>query len=352
MDKTQWVGKRACNTYLVVLPVLLMACSDAAVAPGWPVSDVTGQPASTFVPQYTAWSAPISVELIPGTHSNFNTVSTEGCPFGSPDGRTFFMASNRPGGLGGLDIWVSTRNAAGGWDEPVNVGAPVNSSADDFCPTMTRDGHLFYFVSRRAGGCGLGDIYVTRLRDGHGFDEPELLPCDDTAPYDAVNSPFDEFSPFPVEERGTGPALYFSSFRPGGYASEAAGASPDSDIYWSISHGGVFGAVALVDGVNSTADDGQPNVGRDGLELFFYSTRVDASAQGSADLYASTRSTPFGPWGTPVNLGAPVNSAGGESRPSLSWDGTTLYFGSTKAGGEGASDIYVTTRQRLAPGAP
>jgi len=54
-----------------------------------------------------------------------------------------------------------------------------------------------------------------------------------------------------------------------------------------------------------------------------------------------------GAWSAPVNLGRTVNSPGGETRPSLSWDGTTLYFGSTPAGGEGSADIFVTTRRRI-----
>jgi hypothetical protein len=57
------------------------------------------------------------------------------------------------------------------------------------------------------------------------------------------------------------------------------------------------------------------------------------------------------PWSTPTNLGPDVNSAASETRPSLSWDGTTLYFGSTRPASEaGSSDIYLTTRQRFAGG--
>ena len=65
-----------------------------------------------------------------------------------------------------------------------------------------------------------------------------------------------------------------------------------------------------------------------------------------ADLYAATRATTSDSWSTPVNLGPNVNSAlGAETRPSLSWDGTTLYFGSTRPGGEGNADHCVTTRE-------
>lgn len=64
------------------------------------------------------------------------------------------------------------------------------------------------------------------------------------------------------------------------------------------------------------------------------------------DIYSATRATVDDAWSTPVNLGPNVNgtSASSETRPSLSWDGTTLYFGSNRAGGEGDSDHYVSKR--------
>jgi len=289
---------------------------------------------------FSAWSPATRVEAATGTDPSFNGASLDGCPFISRDGKTFYMASDRPGGLGGLDIWVATRAGVDEpWAAPTNVGAPVNSSANDFCPTLARDGHLFYFVSNRAGGCGGADIYTTRLRNGSGFEPVENLGCQ-------VNSAADEASPFPLPERSSGPVLYFSSTRAGGFTQEAQGAvTGDADLYRSESHGGAFGAAALVPGANSASEDGQPNVRRDGLELFFFSNRP--GTLGLADIYAATRASASDPWATPVNLGPSVNSsAGAETRPSLSWDGTTLYFGSTRPGGEGSTDHYVTTRQR------
>lgn len=329
---------------------MIAACQDS-VSPDRFVLPHAAAQGLGFGSGFGAWSAAVNVQSIPGTHVDFNTTDLDGCPFQSPDGKTFYMASNRPNGLGGLDIWVATRSSADApWGEPENVGDPVNSTANDFCPTMSRDGRTLYFVSNRGGGCGMGDIYAAHQRPDGTFEDPERLPCDDLAPYDAVNSPFDEFSPFPVQESGVGPALYFSSFRPGGFDDDPSDAAGDSDVYRSASHGGVFGSAELVSAINTAADDGQPNVGSDGLELFFYSTR--AGGLGGADIYVATRDAPNAPWSPATNLGSAINSSASETRPSLSWDGTTLYLGSNRGGvggTEGNTDHYVSTRRRLNP---
>ena len=323
--------------HILVLAALAGAGACTADTP-LPVQPKPRAAALDRAPTYSEWSLASDIELAPpGAHPNFNLPAVlDGCPFIGPDDKTFFIASNRPGGRGALDIWVSTRAAVDeAWGEPVNVGEPVNSASDDFCPTIARDMHTFYFASRRQVGvqgvdwCGGADLYVSRRRDDGSFEPPRNLGCD-------VNSAADEFGPFPVEERASGPVLYFSSTRPG-YGT-------GGNLYRSESHGGVFGAADLVPGVNSMVDDGQPNLNRDGLELYFYSARTDLpGAQGGNDIYVATRSAASEPWSTPINLGPDVNSAASETRPSLSWDGTALYFGSTRAG---SSDIYVTTRRR------
>lgn len=327
-------------------PFLARAFSAAAVlaacAPDAPMSAPTNATAASFAKAaaYSAWAPALNAELIPGTAPSFNTVALEGCPFIAPDGKSFYMASNRSGGLGGLDIWVSTRESKDDpWGAPVNVGAPVNSNVNDFCPTLARDGHTFFFASNRAGGCGGDDLYVTRRRNATGFEDPENLGC-------AVNSAGNEAGPSPLTEPGSGPVLYFSSNRAGGFASDPVGAiMGDADIYRSESRGGVFGPAVLVPGVNSISNDGQPNLQRDGKEIFFFSNRI--GTLGGNDIYSAARAIALDAWSAPVNLGSAVNTTFDETRPSLSWDGATLYFGSNRPpalGGEGSNDIYVTTR--------
>lgn len=346
-------GTRRSPVIGAVLPLLILlilaggmaACSTTETA-----GPRTEHVATVFAREvsYTAWSAAIPVEQIPGTSTAFNSVSLDGCPFISPDGKKFFMASNRPGGQGGIDIWVATRDKVGDpWGEPVNVGAPVNSAANDFCPTMARDGHTFFFVSNRtgAGTCGGDDIYVTRLDDDGTFETPSNLGC-------AVNSAGNEAGPFPLTEPGSGPVLYFSSNRAGGFSTEAPGAvTGDADIYRSEWKGGSYGSATLVAGVNTAANEIQPNLQRDGVEMYFASNRSGVAGVtgtlGGNDIFVATRASAHDEWRTPTNLGSSVNSStGDETRPSLSWDALTLYFGSSRPGGEGASDIYVTTRER------
>jgi len=313
---------------------------------------------------YGPWSLAVSIEATPGTSPGFNTSSLDGCPNISPDGKTFYLASNRPGSLG-LDIWVSTRDSErDGWSNPIRLDAPVNAPAvvapaaqvNDFCPSITRDGHLFFFASNRpyadAYGnvpCGGDDLYVTRRRDDGTFEEPQNLGCE-------VNSAANEAGPFLIEEPGRGRVLYFSSFRSGGAFPDAGPVTGDADIYSSEWRAGAFGPPELVPGVNTASDDGQPNLRRDALEIYFYSTRTGTPGTtgtlGLADIFVATRASAQKPWGEPVNLGESVNTKlGSETRPFLSWDGSTLYFGSTapasvRPGAEGSSDIYMTTRSR------
>jgi hypothetical protein len=291
-------------------------------------------------PRFGPWATAISLESIPGTSSELNTQALDGCPIQAPNGLSLYMASNRPNGVGGLDIWVASRAHRGDpWGAPVNVGPPINSPQDDFCPTPTR-GPRFFFVSTRPGSCGPAgdaDMYVTRLRDGH-WTEPENLGCH-------VNSAAAEASPSLFRSHG-GRVLYFSSVRPGGYAPDPPGGPTDSDIYRAEERSnGTFGPAELVPGLNTSDHDARPNVRLDGLEVVFDSTRP--GTLGGPDIYSSTRDSRRGGWSTPANLGSDVNTPSSETRASLSRDGTTMQFGSNRPGTEGSTDIYVTTRERL-----
>ncbi|MBA2300505.1 MAG: PD40 domain-containing protein [Chloroflexi bacterium] len=276
---------------------------------------------SAMAGHYSAWGTAVSAESLPGSSSDINTTSNDGCPIESSDGNSLYTATNRPGGLGGIDIWVAHRSSTdAGFGPMVNLGAAINSEVDDFCPTPVRGKGLF-FVSSRSGGCGGADIYFTRNNPSHGWTDPENLGC-------SVNSALGEAGPAYFEADGQA-YLYFSS------GPEIMASIQQSD--------GSFGPAAAVAELNSPAGDFRPNVRKGGLEMVFDSNRTDTL--GGQDLYFSTRSSASEPWSVPVNGGSAVNTAAGETRGSFSWDGLRLYFGRTP-GPEGGTDIFISSRTR------
>jgi Tol biopolymer transport system component len=276
------------------------------------------------------WGAPVNAESIPGTSSELNTTSDEGYPILSPDGLSLYIVSNRPGGFGGLDIWVASRASTDDpWGAPENLGPTVNSRAFDWSPTPV-PGHGLFFVSTRADSCGLDDIYFTRFKNG-AWEEPQNVGCQ-------INSTASESGPSYFEDESGHAILYFSSNRAGGF--EPGGIDPD--IYFSVD----FGPAQLAPGLNTAFNDVRPNVRKDGLEIVFDSTRQPGGF-GGLDIWTSSRETTADDWSTPTNLGPLINSAATDARATLSRDGLTMYFGSGRAGGDGLSDIYMTSREKL-----
>src|SRR5919198_2185292 len=79
-------------------------------------------PAAAMPTGFSDWSPATRVEAQPGTADSFNGPALDGCPFIARDGRTFYMASNRPGGVGGIDIWVAHRDGPNDpWGAPENL---------------------------------------------------------------------------------------------------------------------------------------------------------------------------------------------------------------------------------------
>lgn len=280
--------------------------------------------------RYSDWTAPVSLG------PTVNTSVNDGCPFISKDNLSLFFASNRNGTFGMNDIYVTQRESEDSvWGTPFNLGAVINSPGNEVCPTFTISGRYLYFVSNRPGGCGGDDIYVSRLmnkKDLTSWDTPVNLGCQ-------FNSSANDITPSLFEDEAGTVYLYFSSNRTGG-----AGLM---DIYVSVRQpDGTFGTPTAVSELNTASDDQRPNIRyRDGLEIFFESNR--AGTLGATDLYSSTRQTTLSAWSAPVNLGAVVNSSAVEGRPSLSFDGTELYFMSGRSGGLGSNDIYVTRRSKI-----
>ncbi|MDX6191678.1 OmpA family protein [Flavobacterium sp. Fl-318] len=90
--------------------------------------------------------------------ASVNTEGRETFPFVSGDNELYFSSDGRPG-LGGLDVFVSKINADKTFGEVLNIGAPVNTSQDDFDFVMNNESRIGFFSSNREGGKGYDDIY-------------------------------------------------------------------------------------------------------------------------------------------------------------------------------------------------
>lgn len=114
-----------------------------------------------------SWGHPL--KLHPAINSE---KSSEKQPSISPDGQMLYFVSNRPGGLGGFDIWVSVKNPNGVWGNAVNLGQPVNSPGNEQSPFIHFDNKTLYFSSNDHIGMGGQDIFVSHLTDSGKWSEP------------------------------------------------------------------------------------------------------------------------------------------------------------------------------------
>jgi len=296
-------------------------------------------------PRFSDWSAPVNLG------PPVNTPFAEMNPFISKDGRSlYFTCFNCPGNLGGSDIWVSQRaSVSDPWGTPQNLGPNINSTSNDAGPALSSDGHRLYFGSNRPGGFGGNDIYVSRRqnkRDDFAWQPPVNLGS-------GVNTLADDQGPEYFEDDETGIiTLYFASNRPGGPGGNDIYASTLNEV----NEDETFGPAVLVAELSSPFDDQGPAIRRDGLEIFLGSNRPGSIPpppglpSQAVDLWVSTRTRTSDPWSTPVNLGPIVNSVFSDAGPALSRDGTELYFQSPfRSGNVGGTmfDIWKTTRTKL-----
>ncbi len=141
------------------------------------------------------WGLPSSITNL------INTDNNEGACTISADGRTIiFTSCQGRKGLGSCDLYTSTKRGDE-WGEPVNMGAPVNSSSWESQPSLSADGRTLFFSSNRGGGFGKRDLWVTTKGLGGVWNEPINLG-------DKVNTTGDDISPF---IHFNGQDLYFSS---------------------------------------------------------------------------------------------------------------------------------------------
>jgi serine/threonine protein kinase/Tol biopolymer transport system component len=210
-----------------------------------------------------------------------NSPQNDNWPIISPDGLELYFASNRPGGYGADDIWMSKRASVNDpWGRPVNLGPGINSTGYDRASSISSDGLTLYLYAQTTGY--LPDLY--------------------TATRPTKDAPWEPRVNMGLVLNG-----------PGG----------GSDGHWGTDYLGV--------------------ISPDDLELFYSSWR--AGTIGMADIFVSTRATPLDPWGPPVNLGPMVNTSGRDFPMGISPDGLTLFIGAdSRSGGLGGWDMWMTRR--------
>ena len=144
------------------------------------------------------WSKPIGININSSDYSVGHAAL-------SPDGKTMYFVSEMPGGMGGTDIYKSTITSNGTWTKPENLGKEINTEGNEMFPFFHESG-LLYFASDGHQGLGGLDNFVAKLgEDGSVQDVVNL-----GAP---VNSSFDDFSIVFKQDMKTG---YFASNRNGG----------------------------------------------------------------------------------------------------------------------------------------
>lgn len=261
------------------------------------------------------------------------------------------------------------------WSAPASIETLAGSSPDlntgsvDGCASHSRDGLTLFFNSNREGN---HNIYMaTRPDTQSGFGAPVKLPA-------PINTTGNDSCPTIVN----GNRLYFSSDRDDaaydiyvskrgpkgwstpqnlgpninrpGWLDETAdfyedGAGNEVMVFssrltngsegkiWQSVNGGMRELVA--GGPHSSASDNRPSVTNDGLTIFFDSTRL---ASLGPEIFYATRSSTSEPFGTAQHL-ASLGGAGFDARPYISWDGRFLTFSSARAG---SPDMYITQRSR------
>src|SRR3989442_909455 len=204
------------------------------------------------------WSEPVNLGPV------VNSTAGDNNPTLSPDGLSLYFASDRPGGLGGTDIWVARRASPDSpWDAPVHLGGPINTASGEGAPVLPLDGHLLFIHTVRPGGQGgfvIWSAHRSAPNDDFGWEAPVNLGPD-------VNTPDDELGPEYVKSDGGG-ALYFGR---GNQLLQKV------DLYRAevgpkgTTRGPALPVVELND---PAANDLAPTVRTDGRETVFFSTSV------------------------------------------------------------------------------
>jgi outer membrane protein OmpA-like peptidoglycan-associated protein len=208
-----------------------------------------------------------------------NTHGNEGAHSISPDGRYFFFTGcNRAAGIGSCDLYYSERTGAS-WSDPVNMGDMINTSTWEAQPTISPDGRLLIFTSKREGGKGQSDLWYTEKTSSGRWSIPQNLG-------DSLNTELEESGPFIHPD---GKTLYFSSTgHPGMGGKDIFYSKRKADGSWSK-------PVNIGYPINTKGEEMHLVVSANGLHGYFSSDRAGGFGQNDLyvfDLYETARPAP------------------------------------------------------------
>ncbi len=252
---------------------------------------------------------------------NVNTIHFEYFPSITTDGKTLIFTRNTRDNRGHHqeDFYASQKQGSG-WGLAMNVGPPLNTDGNEGAQCISPDGQWIFFTAcNRVGGEGSCDIHISR-KNKNGWSEPKN-------PGAPLNSAKWESQPgFSVD----GKTLYFASNRAGGKGR--------MDIWYSVFDNKTgWGEPKNLEQVNTSGDEQSPFIHPDDQTFYFSSDGLPG--MGKQDLFYC-RKKPDGTWGSPVNIGYPINTENDEQSLIVNANGDTAFISTDKKGGFGALDIY------------
>jgi hypothetical protein len=229
--------------------------------------------------------------------------------------------SDRAGGVGGLDLYSTSRP-----DLQTTFGTALdlvtlNTAADEEAPTLTGDALTIYFATTRTGPMRI--FQATRTTASLAFGAP--------AQVTSLNTLGNLRQPYVRED---GAVLYFTA--------DAAEAG-NFDVYRSSKSGGTSLQTAVPVGeLTTTSEEAFPVVTADDLTIYWASTRTDGGARGGLDIWMATRSSTSAQFGSFTDV-SELETTADEYPSAVTPDGCTLYFSSTRPSGT-SFKLFVATR--------
>lgn len=248
-----------------------------------------------------------------------NSFESEYFPSLTIDGKTLIFTRRINGN--NEDFLESHESSDGSWSKAQPLSGNINTRDNEGAQNISQDGQMLVFTGcNRPEGLGSCDIYYA-LHTKQGWSTPKNMG-------DPINSEYWESQPCLSPDKRD---LYFAARDPSGFGG--------SDIW--VSHRQVNGAWGnpqnLGRGINTTGDESCPFIHADNQTLFFTSNGLPG--YGGTDLFV-VRKDSTGNWGTPENLGYPINTIDDEGTLMIAADGKTAYYASDRSDTRGGLDIY------------